>query len=67
MISAWTSKKRARKASVVEAEAVLLGLLGAGLGDPLLPVDQGSVAVGGDPIDVFEAGERHTRARHYGG
>ena len=58
MISAWTSRKRSMNFCVVEREAVAVGLLRERVEDPLLPVDQGSVAVGGDPLDVFELRKR---------
>src|SRR5215218_10115967 len=48
-----------------EAETVLGRLFLAGVDDPFLPVDEGPVAIGGDPFDVFEAGQGHERARHY--
>ena len=44
---------------LVEAEAVPLGLGVERVENPLLPVDQGSVAVGGDPGDVLELRQRH--------
>ena len=44
---------------LLEAEPVLLGLLAAGVDDPLLPVDQGAVAVSGDPVDVLQRRQRH--------
>ena len=42
---------------LVEAEAVLGRPPWERVEDPLLPVDQGAVAVGGDPLDVFELGK----------
>src|SRR4029453_17992666 len=48
---------------LLEAEAVLGRLLLARFDDPLLPVDLGSVAVGGYPLDGFETREGHG-ARH---
>ena len=61
MISAWTSRKRSMNFCSSKREAVALGLLGERVEDPLLPVDQGSVAIGGHPLDVFELRERHQR------
>src|SRR4051794_4482961 len=45
--------------ALFEAEAVFGRLLLAGLDDPLLPVDQGAVTVGGHPFDVFETRKGH--------
>ena len=56
MISAWTSKKRSMNGSSSKLKPSLLGLPAERVEDPLLPVDQGAVAVGGDPLDVFELG-----------
>ena len=62
MISAWTSMKRARNGPSSKLKPSFVGLFLAGVDDPLLPVDQGAVAVGGHPFDGFETGKRHRRA-----
>ena len=49
----------------VHREPVSVGLLLEGLVDPGLPVDEGSVAVGGYELDVF--GEWHGRALYVPG
>ena len=48
---------------LVEAEAILVGLGAKRVRDPLLPVDQGSVAVRGHPLDRFERGKGHRYSR----
>ena len=62
MISAWTSRKRYRKRLLVEAEAVLDRPRLERVEDPLLPVDQGAVAVGSHPRDVLSFGSGHSGA-----
>ena len=63
MISAWTSRKRSMNGCSSKREAVALGLLRERVEDPLLPIDQGAVAVGGDPLDVFELRKGHGGGR----
>jgi hypothetical protein len=50
---------------LVERESVALRLLAKRVGEPLLPIDQGPVAVSGNPLDVLEMRERHARAGEY--
>ena len=47
---------------LVDREPVAVGLLLEGVADPLLPVDQGAVAVRGHPLDVFELRKGHEAA-----
>ena len=59
MISAWISKNRFDERLLLEAEPVPVGFLAECLENPLLPIDQGPVAVGGHPVDVLELWQRH--------
>src|SRR5262249_17228021 len=44
---------------LLDRQAIPVRLLLEGIADPLLPVDQGSVTVGGHPLDVFQLRKGH--------
>ena len=62
MISYLDLEEALQQALHVEGEAVAVGLPLEGVEDPLLPIDQGAVAIGGHPFDLSELWEGHDGA-----
>src|SRR5688500_3580249 len=54
-------EKALDQGALVDREPVLGRMRGEGIADPLLPVDQGAVAVSGHPIDLFQLRQGHRR------